>query len=54
MIFLLVLHYQFIVSVVGFWEVIGSREVVADYAEPGVARGMAWVWSGGGLGVAWG
>ena len=40
-IFLLVLHYQFIVSVVGFWEVIGSREVVADYAEPGVARGMA-------------
>ena len=40
-IFLLVLHYQFIVSVVGFWEVIGSREVVADYAEPGMARGMA-------------
>jgi hypothetical protein len=40
-IFLLVLHYQFIVSVVGFREVIGGRKVVADDAESGVAWGMA-------------
>ena len=40
-IFLLVLHYQFIVSVVGFREVIGSREVIADDAESRMAWGMA-------------